>query len=159
MREPCGAGFTRPLLSSTAVVWLSVAAVNAGAAGEREWSPAEMIGTHVFEGVDVDGFAVFSATHLLWIYYDPKRPALSGDAPTDADLASLMRTGEAVGGTYTITGPGRMSLDITHAMDPRMVGQHWEYEYEWLGDGRVRYWVLNADGTRSERTGSARKIN
>ncbi len=127
-----------------------------GAAADRDWSPTEMVGTHIFDGVD--GFAVFSATHLLWIYYDPKRPALNGDAPSDADLALMMRTGEAVGGTYILTGPGRMTLEITHAMDPRMVGQHWEYEYVWLGEGRARYWVLNPDGTRGDRTGSSRKV-
>jgi Lipocalin-like domain len=136
---------------------LLLAAWLAPAAAQREWSPTEMVGTHVFDGVD--GFAVFSATHLLWIYYDPGRPALNGPEPTDAELASLMRSGEAVGGTYRVTGPGRMSLDITHALDPRMVGQRWEYEYEWTEPGHARYWVLNPDGTRSDRTGSARKID
>ena len=121
------------------------------------WSEEEMVGTHIFEGVD--GFALFTKTHLLWIYYDENRMDIESESPADKELARLIKTGESVGGTYKITGPGRMYLDITHAMDPRMVGQHWEYEYENLENNRIRYWVLNNDGTRSERTGVGRKIN
>lgn len=118
----------------------------------QEQSPKTLVGTHIFEGAN--GFAIFSTTHLMWILdnRDTGNQARQGDL-----LASLQ--GEAVGGTYRLTATDRMILHITHALDPQMIDQTWEYEIEWLDEQRIRFWVLNPDGSQSERTGIAKKIN
>ncbi len=119
----------------------------------RDWSPEELVGTHIFEGAN--GFAIFSKTHLMWILTNNQKAQKEGEK---VDLLASLQ-GEAVGGTYQVTGEDRMILNISHSMDAEMVGQQWHYEMQWLGKDRVRFWVLNPDGSRSPRTGIANKIN
>jgi len=119
----------------------------------RDWSTTELVGTHIFESAN--GFALFSETHLMWILTNNQEVQREGEK---VDLLASLK-GEAVGGTYQVTGENRMTLNISHSMDAEMVGQQWHYEMQWLDQNRIRFWVLNPDGLRSERTGIARKIN
>jgi len=118
-----------------------------------------MVGTHFYD--DVNGFCVFTETHVMWIIHPEDRNARNNNAVSEVEMDMLSKQIDAAGGTYEITSPNRAYIDVTHSLNPELIGARVQLEYEWIDEQRSqsRVWVLNEDGARTGQTSTATRID
>ena len=106
------------------------------------------IGIHQYE--HVDGMITFSKGIMTFYRMD------------DSDTADSKKSepNPVVGwGRYQIMPGRRLVLDVEYSNSVNFANKQINFEYEWLDDSRVRYWILKADGNRSNVMGTSKKMN
>jgi hypothetical protein len=105
-------------------------------------------GIHQYE--HVDGMITFSKGIMTFYRMD------------DSDTADSKKSepNPVVGwGRYQIMPGRRLVLDVEYSNSVNFANKQINFEYEWLDDSRVRYWILRADGNRSNVMGTSKKMN
>jgi hypothetical protein len=123
---------------------------------EAEDSPS-LVGTYIYELEGAEGMNIWTETHFIWLLTSKARMPFKGDEPTETEMASAFTSLTADGGTYTITGPSRITVHRLFSSDPSLVGTEFTFEYE-IDGNLVKYWVIRPDGSRGPE-GRSRKIN
>ncbi|UCG68004.1 MAG: lipocalin-like domain-containing protein [Thermoplasmata archaeon] len=115
-----------------------------------------LVGTYVYELEGLEGMAIWTETHFIWLLYSKARKPFKDENPTDSELANAFKNLTADGGTYTFTGPSRAKIHRLFSSVPNWVGTEFEFEYEFDGD-LLKYWIIQEDGSRGPM-GKGRKI-
>ena len=123
--------------------------------GVEDISP--LVGTYVYELEGAVGMNIWTETHFIWLLTSKTRAPFQDEEPTQAEKAAAFMSLTADGGTYTITGPSRITVHRLFSSDPSLVGTEFSFDYEIDGD-LVKYWVIRADGSRGPE-GRSRKIH
>jgi len=122
---------------------------------EAEDTPS-LVGTYVYELEDEEGMVIWTETHFIWLLNSKTRIPFKDEEPTESEKAVAFTSLTADGGTYTFSGPSRITVHRFFSSVPNLVGTEFTFEYEFDGD-LIKYWIIQSDGSRGPM-GKARKI-
>lgn len=124
-------------------------------AQEAKKSPS-IVGTYLYVLEDEEGMCIATNTHIIWVLSDKKRTSFQAEEPTDAEKSIAFTSAYADGGTYKFAGPSRITIHRLFSTNPNLVGKEFTFEYEFEND-IIKYWILQADGSRGP-LGTARRV-
>ncbi len=122
---------------------------------EAEDSPS-IVGTYIYELEDQEGIAIWTETHFIYLLTSKTRMPFKDEEPTESEKALAFTSLTADGGTYTFSGPSRITVHQLFSSDPNLVGTEFMFDFEFDGD-LVKYWIIQPDGSRGPE-GKSRKI-
>ena len=145
--------FSSLLIAVITNTWVSIAVAD-------DWSKDELIGTWVSEEHGVNAMSILGKSHAIYVMVNENRKPFANDPPTETEMAEAYKAISAASLKFDVTEPGRWIMEFINAQDPTLTGVRVTYEYEWLDEEKtkIRYWVLDEKGSRTEETGVSRRL-
>ncbi|UCE42252.1 MAG: lipocalin-like domain-containing protein [Candidatus Aminicenantes bacterium] len=117
---------------------------------------SSIVGTYIYELEDQEGIAIWTETHFIYLLTSKMRMPFKDEEPTESEKAAAFTSLTADGGTYTFSGPSRITVHRLFSSDPNLVGTEFMFDFEIDGDS-AKYWIIQPDGSRGPE-GRSRKI-
>ena len=110
--------------------------------------PKALIGAWKYQLEDVEGMAIISPSHFIWVIYAKDRSSFFKSELIDSEKAKAFAATNVGGGTHQSVGDNRIKVTFTHHTRPQMEWTSFEYVYADADGDLMDYWVIQEDGSK-----------